>query len=144
MLESKCKIKPLPSICHVPLSSPLHEVVSSNQRREPVEDLTLGTTEGVEKGVVDHTGNGVLSVGRDTIVNDALLLGTTCVELVTSARDVMFPPFALRFVRAVIVKPMLQSQPIMFLAILPLNMPKALIGIRSEHDRRHHPWSTCS
>lgn len=36
---------------------------------------------------MDHAGNGVLSVGRETIVNDALLLGTTCVELVTSVRD---------------------------------------------------------
>lgn len=77
-----------------PLSSPLHQVVSGNQRREPVEDLALGTTERVEESVVDHASSGVLSVGRKAVVDDTLLFGATYIELVTSVRDASCSPFA--------------------------------------------------
>lgn len=72
MLESCAK-----SSCqlgHAPLSSPLQQVVTGSQGREPVEDLALAATESVEEGVVDHAGGGILSVGREAIVDDALLL----------------------------------------------------------------------
>uniref|UniRef100_A0A1Y1K5G2 Uncharacterized protein n=1 Tax=Photinus pyralis TaxID=7054 RepID=A0A1Y1K5G2_PHOPY len=61
----------------VSLSSPLHQVVSSNQRREPVEYLALGTTERVEESIVNHASSWVLSVGGKAVVDDALLLGAT-------------------------------------------------------------------
>lgn len=62
----------------LPLGSPVHQVVTGNQRRQPVEDLGLGAAEGVENGVVSGTGEGVLTVGGKTVCDNALLLaGTT-------------------------------------------------------------------
>lgn len=57
----------------------MHHVVSGEQGGEPVEDLGLGAAEGVEDGVVQRAGEGVLAVSRETPVDNALLLvGTTC------------------------------------------------------------------
>lgn len=64
----------------VPLGSPVHQVVTGNQRRKPVEDLGLSAAESVEDSVVSSTGEGVLTVGRKAEVDNALLLGTTCEE----------------------------------------------------------------
>lgn len=62
----------------VPLVSPLDDVVTGNHGRQPEEDLVLGAAEDVEDGVVAGAGEGVLSVGGDTVVDDALLLGSAC------------------------------------------------------------------
>lgn len=76
-------LKKMRCLENLPLSGPLQEVVRGNQRRNPVEDLTLGAAEGVENGIVESSPHGVLSVGRDTVVNNALLLGAAyIVELV--------------------------------------------------------------
>ena len=66
----------LPGSLDIPLVGPLDEVVSGNQRRKPEEDLVLGAAEGVEDGVVASAGEWVLAVGGDTVVDDALLLGS--------------------------------------------------------------------
>lgn len=60
----------------IPLSGPVQQVVASQHRGEPVEDLRLGAAEGVEDGIVGSAGKGVLTVSGDTEVDDALLLGT--------------------------------------------------------------------
>lgn len=62
----------------IPLSSPVHQVVTGEHGGEPEEDLGLCAAENVEDGIVSSSGKGVLTVSRETVVNDALLLGTTC------------------------------------------------------------------
>lgn len=62
----------------VPVGGPAHQVVAGNHGRQPVEDLALGAAEGVEDGVVDDAGRGVLSVGGEAVLDNALLLGTAC------------------------------------------------------------------
>lgn len=59
---------------HVLVGGPVHQVVAAEHGRQPVEDLGLGAAEGVEDGVVGGAGKGVLAVGRETPVDDALLL----------------------------------------------------------------------
>lgn len=63
---------------NVPLSGPIQQIVRNDYGRDPVEDLALGASERVEDGVVERTGNRVLSVGRDAVVYDALLLPSAC------------------------------------------------------------------
>lgn len=62
---------------NVPLDSPVHDVVTGNHRRKPVEDLALGSAESVEDGIVEGTGPRVLSVGGQTVSDDTTLLLTT-------------------------------------------------------------------
>lgn len=64
-------------VVRIPLSSPVHEVVGCDQGRHPVENLALAAAEGVENRIVKGAGEGVLAVGRETPVNDALLLLST-------------------------------------------------------------------
>jgi hypothetical protein len=61
----------------VPLGSPVKEVVGNNHGGNPVEDLAPGASEGVEDSVVGDTSEGVLTVGGQTVVDDALLLLAT-------------------------------------------------------------------
>jgi hypothetical protein len=63
---------------NIPLIGPLDDVVASDQRRKPEENLVLGAAEDVEDGVVAGAGEGVLSVRRETVLDDALLLGSAC------------------------------------------------------------------
>lgn len=56
------------------MDGPFHQVVTANGDGQPVEDLGLGAAEGVEDGVVGCAGEGVLTVGGDTPLHDALLL----------------------------------------------------------------------
>jgi carbonic anhydrase/acetyltransferase-like protein (isoleucine patch superfamily) len=57
--------------------------------------LALAAAEGVEDGVVEHASNGVLSVGRDTIVNDSLLLGAACRSVSNLGSSCCVPPSSL-------------------------------------------------
>lgn len=66
---------------NIPLNSPVHDVVTSNGSRSPVEDLAVEPPPCVEDGIVGSTGEGVLAVGRDTVDQDALLLEATCMLL---------------------------------------------------------------
>jgi hypothetical protein len=66
---------------YVPLGSPLHDVVAGDGGGQPVEDLRLSATEGVEDGVVGGTGEGLLSVGRQTVGDNSLLGATACFGL---------------------------------------------------------------
>lgn len=61
----------------VPLGSPAQQVVADDHGRNPVEDLALGAAEGVENGVVAGASEGVLAVGGDAVVDNALLLLAT-------------------------------------------------------------------
>lgn len=56
------------------MDSPVHQVVTADGGRQPVEDLRLGAAEDVEEGVVSSAGKGVLTVGRQTPLHDTLLL----------------------------------------------------------------------
>lgn len=56
----------------VPLNSPVHNSVGSNEGRNNVESLVSETAEGVENGGVTSTGKGALAVGRDGVGCDAL------------------------------------------------------------------------
>jgi hypothetical protein len=58
----------------IPVRGPLHQVVSGNHGRSPVEDLSTEAAECVEDGVVCSASEGVLTVRRDTVRDDALLL----------------------------------------------------------------------
>lgn len=58
---------------HSLLLSPLHDLVSDDERDAPVEDLVAGAAEGVEDGGVEGTGKGVLTVLGETVVDNALL-----------------------------------------------------------------------
>lgn len=62
----------------IPLDSPVHDVVSGNHRRGPVDDLGAEPSPGVEDGVVESTGEGLLAVRGDTVRDNALLLHATC------------------------------------------------------------------
>lgn len=66
---------------NVPLDSPVHNVVTSNGSRSPVEDLGREPPPRVEDGIVSGTGERVLAVGGDTVGQDALLGKTTCILL---------------------------------------------------------------
>ena len=61
----------------IPLNSPVENVVAGNGGRSPVEDLAAETSPGVEDGVVESTGEGVLAVRGNTVGDDALLMKTT-------------------------------------------------------------------
>jgi len=50
-----------------PLDSPFHGQVSDNHRGNPVKDLKAGSSEGVEDGVVESSGEGTLSVGAEAV-----------------------------------------------------------------------------
>lgn len=65
----------------LPLGGPVHEPVAAGQDGRPVEDLALGAAEGVEEGVVQRAGEGVLAVGGEAPVDDALLLGAACFRM---------------------------------------------------------------
>jgi hypothetical protein len=58
---------------HSLLLSPLHDLVSDDEGNAPVKDLVTGTAEGVEDGGVEGTGEGVLTVLGETVVDNALL-----------------------------------------------------------------------
>lgn len=70
---SRSPIPTSPQESHSPLSSPLHELVSDEQRHAPIENLTTGAAEGVKDGGVQGAGKRVLAVLCDTVVNDTLL-----------------------------------------------------------------------
>lgn len=59
----------------VPLNSPLHRVVRNNERRDNEENLVLRAAEDVEDRGIERACEGVLSVRREGICGDALLLG---------------------------------------------------------------------
>ena len=60
------------------MDSPVHQVVAADGSRQPVEDLRLGAAENVEDSVMGDAGHGVLSVGGEAPLHNALLLvGTT-------------------------------------------------------------------
>lgn len=58
------------------LSSPVQQVVTQDDGGQPVAKLSPGAAEGVEDGIVANASENVLTVGRDTPVDDTLLLGT--------------------------------------------------------------------
>lgn len=75
----------------------MHEVVTGKQGGDPEEDLSLGSAEGVEDEVVAGAGEGVLSVGGQTVGDNALLLLTTWRPLVfVSCQFLHRPQFAFR------------------------------------------------
>lgn len=55
------------------LNGPLHSLVCNQEGNTPVEDLTAGTAEGVEDSGAEGTGQGVLTVLGETVVDNALL-----------------------------------------------------------------------
>jgi hypothetical protein len=55
------------------LLSPLHDLVSDDERDAPVEDLVAGAAEGVEDSGVESTGQRVLTVLGEAVVDNALL-----------------------------------------------------------------------
>jgi hypothetical protein len=55
------------------LLSPLHDLVSDDERDAPVEDLVAGAAESVEDGGVEGTGQRVLTVLGEAVVDNALL-----------------------------------------------------------------------
>jgi len=63
--------------CVIPLVRPVKDEVSGNKRRSPEEDLAIESPPDVEDGVVGSVGQGVLSVGGETVGNDTLLGLTT-------------------------------------------------------------------
>lgn len=74
---------------HSPLDSPVHDVVSGDEWGDDVEDLCAGSSPCVEDGGVGGAGEGVLSVGGQTVGHDALLLldlGSCWVASLVSAR----------------------------------------------------------
>lgn len=58
---------------HSLLLSPLHYLVSDDERDAPVKDLVASAAEGVEDGGVEGAGQGVLTVLSKTVVDNALL-----------------------------------------------------------------------
>lgn len=65
----------------IPLGGPLQYGIAGNGGDQPEEDLALGAAERVEDGVVEGAGPGVLAVGREAVVHNALLLGAACLGL---------------------------------------------------------------
>lgn len=57
------------------LGGPVHEGVGSNEWRKNVEDLCLGSSVGVEEGIVEHTSGGSLTVLRERVGSDTLHWG---------------------------------------------------------------------
>jgi hypothetical protein len=55
------------------LLSPLHDLVSDDERDAPVKDLVAGAAEGVEDSGVEGTGQRVLTVLGEAVVDNALL-----------------------------------------------------------------------
>lgn len=67
----------------------MHQVVAGQQGGQPEKDLALGAAEGIEDGVVGGTGKRVLTVGGNTVGDDALdLASTTCVQLVLYSQGI--------------------------------------------------------
>lgn len=56
------------------MDGPVHQVVTTDGSRQPIEDLALGATEDVEDGIMTGASEGVLTVGGETPLHDALLL----------------------------------------------------------------------
>lgn len=69
---------------HLPLGSPLHDVVAGQQRGSPVEDLLAESPPRVEDGVVSGTGEGVGAVHADAIADDTALGEATCARSIVS------------------------------------------------------------
>lgn len=74
---------------HIPLSGPVHKIVRKKHGWKPVEDLALCPTKSVKHSVVTGTGEGVLAIRRYTVLDNALLLGTTWFKC-----QPMFPPIS--------------------------------------------------
>ena len=62
------------------LNGPLHGLVCDEQGNTPVEDLATGAAEGVEDGSVKGSGERVLTVLGEAVVDNALLGERACVE----------------------------------------------------------------
>ena len=56
-----------------PLDSPLHDLVHYQARDSPIEDLIPGSAEGVEDRGGPDAGDGVRSILREAVVDDAFL-----------------------------------------------------------------------
>lgn len=56
-----------------PLNSPLHRLVTNQQRNTPEQNLIPCSSECVEDGGVEGAGEGRLSVGGEAVVDDAFL-----------------------------------------------------------------------
>lgn len=56
----------------LPLNSPVQSSVGNDEGRNNVEDLSAETTESVEDGGVESTGEGALTVGGEGIGGNAL------------------------------------------------------------------------
>ena len=61
----------------IPLVGPVKDEVTGDTSRGPEEDLGIESPPEVEDGVMGGVGQGVLSVGRETVGNDTLLGLTT-------------------------------------------------------------------
>lgn len=59
-------------VCILPLNSPVQSSVGNDKGGNNVEDLSAETTERVEDGGVESTGEGALTVGGEDIGRDAL------------------------------------------------------------------------
>ena len=60
------------------MDGPVHGVVADDHGRDDVEDLAAETAEGVEDGVVEGAGEGLLAVGGQAVGDDAALLLAAC------------------------------------------------------------------
>jgi hypothetical protein len=56
----------------IPLNGPVQSSVGNDEGRDNVKDLSAETTESVEDGSVESTGEGTLTVGGEGIGGDAL------------------------------------------------------------------------
>lgn len=73
---------------NLPLNSPLHSAVCDDKRRNEEKDLVSRAADNVPEALVDEGGHGALSVGAQSIGNDALARSTAALVGVTPGTDV--------------------------------------------------------
>lgn len=69
---------PLSQYLNAPLSSPLHQSIPRQQRRQPVQDLMCSPARDVEDSGVHRSCERSLLVGGEGVGDDAFLLGGAC------------------------------------------------------------------
>lgn len=74
----------------LPLDSPVHGSVRSEEWRDNVEDLVTEATEGVEDRGVEGTGEGALAVGREGVSRNALGGRTACIVAISDCSNSTF------------------------------------------------------
>jgi len=62
---------------NLPLGSPVHHIIGGDERGNHVPHLGGEATPGVEDCVMQGSGEGVLSIGGETVGDDALLFLAT-------------------------------------------------------------------